>query len=281
MNGIIVVNKEKNMTSRDVVNIANKVLNTKKIGHTGTLDPIASGVLVLCVNDGTKLVEYLTNHEKDYVATVKLGILTDTLDSTGNIIKEESVNVDKELLINTLNSFNKEYLQEVPIYSAVKVNGKKLYEYARNNEVVELPKRMVKISNIKLLEFNGNEFKFMVHVSKGTYIRALINDICNSMNTIGIMTDLVRIKQGDFSIDNAISIEDLKNNRFNIISIKDCLKNIPMVELDESLSKQILNGGVYQSDIDNEYILFTLNGEAKCLYHKASDGIYHMNKFFK
>lgn len=130
MDGIIVINKPKGITSREVVNKVCKLLNTKKVGHTGTLDPIATGVLVLCVGKATKLVETLTSNDKEYVATVKLGILTDTLDTDGTII-EKSVNLDKDKLVNVLNSFIGTYNQEVPIYSAVKVNGKKLYEYAR------------------------------------------------------------------------------------------------------------------------------------------------------
>ena len=151
MDEIIIINKQKGLTSRDVVNKACKILNTKKIGHTGTLDPIATGVLVLCCGKATKLVELLTCDDKEYIATVKLGILTDTLDVDGNIIKKENVNLDKHDLIDTLNSFIGEYEQEVPIYSAVKIKGKKLYEYARENKDVILPKRLVKIKSIKLL----------------------------------------------------------------------------------------------------------------------------------
>ena len=151
MDGIIVVNKPKGITSRDVVNNVCKLLNTKKIGHTGTLDPIATGVLVLCVGKATKLVEILTSNDKEYVATVKLGILTDTLDTAGTIIKKKHVNLDKNELEKVLNSFVGTYNQEVPIYSAIKINGKKLYEYAREKKEVILPKRMVEIKKIELL----------------------------------------------------------------------------------------------------------------------------------
>ena len=139
MNGIIVVNKPKGITSRDVVNKVCKILNTKKVGHTGTLDPIASGTLVLCIGNATKLVEELTSYDKEYIATVKLGVLTDTLDTTGKVLKRQNTELKKEELIKTLNSFIGTYEQEVPIYSAVKINGKKLYEYARCNIDVTLP----------------------------------------------------------------------------------------------------------------------------------------------
>ena len=150
MNGILIVNKDLGYTSRDVVNIVSKVLNTRKVGHTGTLDPMASGVLVLCVGNALKLCELLTNHDKEYVAGVTLGIETDTLDIDGKIISTEDVDIDEDKIIDVVNSFKGSYMQEVPKYSAVKVNGKKLYEYARNNIDVDLPSKMVNISNIEI-----------------------------------------------------------------------------------------------------------------------------------
>ena len=171
---IINVCKEKNMTSRDVVNIISKHLHTKKVGHTGTLDPLATGVLLVCTDRDTKLVDILTSKTKEYVATMLLGIQTDTGDITGNIIKRASFRVNKEQIIQTLNSFLGQSTQTVPIYSAVKINGKKLYEYARNGKEVTLPTREITISNIELIDFHDNLIKFKVTVSKGTYIRSLI-----------------------------------------------------------------------------------------------------------
>ena len=180
MNGIIIIDKEKNITSRDVVNKVSKILGTKKIGHTGTLDPLATGVLVLCVGRATKLVDLITGYDKEYIAEVCLGTLTDTLDVTGNVLKEKVTKISKKEIENVLNSFMPGYEQEVPIYSAVKINGKKLYEYARNNEDVILPKRYIKINSIKLIsdivyENDKTYFSFITNVSKGTYIRSLIN----------------------------------------------------------------------------------------------------------
>jgi len=175
MNGIVLINKEKGKTSRDVVNLLSKKFNTRKVGHAGTLDPLATGLLIIGINNGTKILELLTMDEKEYIATVKIGIQTDTYDITGNIIEEKKdFSIDKEYLENTLKSFIGKYYQEVPKYSAVKINGKKLYEYARNGEEIELPKRFVEIKEIELLEFKEDEFKFKVLVSKGTYIRSLI-----------------------------------------------------------------------------------------------------------
>ena len=256
MNGVIVIDKEKGITSRDVVNRLVKEYNTKKVGHTGTLDPIATGVLVVCVGSATKLVRDLTNHDKEYIATVCLGKLTDTMDITGNLIKEEVVNVSKENLIETLNSFKGKYIQEVPIYSAVKVNGRKLYEYARNNEYVELPKREVEIYDIELLEYNESTFTFKCSVSKGTYIRALINDIATKLGTIGTMTDLRRTRLGKFTLDDC--------NR-GLISIKDVV-DYPIVELTNDIEKKVLNG----AKIDNsDKVLFVKDNIEIAIYEKG------------
>ena len=151
MNEILVVNKDKDMTSRDVVNILNKKFNTKKIGHTGTLDPIATGVLVVCIGKYTKLVDLLTSQNKEYIAEIKLGIKTDTGDITGNILDKKDYDVDEDKIKNVLNSILGKQIQTPPIYSAIKVNGKKLYEYARNNESVEIPKREIEIYSTELI----------------------------------------------------------------------------------------------------------------------------------
>ena len=203
MDGIILINKEKNMTSRDVVNMVCKKLNTRRVGHTGTLDPLATGLMVLCIGDALKLVELLTGHDKDYVAKVKLGLKTDTYDITGKILEENNnYHLEKLELLKVLNSFNGEYNQEVPPYSSVKVNGKKLYEYARNGKNVTLPKHLVKIKNLQLLDFNSDSFTFSVTVSSGTYIRSLINDIGCKLNILMTMEELQRTRVGNFYLEN-------------------------------------------------------------------------------
>ena len=179
---VLLVNKEKNMTSFDVVNEISHLFGIKRVGHTGTLDPLAEGVLIVTIGKATKVVELLTATYKEYIAGVKLGIKTDTLDITGTILNEKEI-PDLSKLNETINNFKKTYLQEVPIYSAVKVNGKKLYEYARNNETIELPKKEVTIEEIELLEQKEDTFTFKTLVSKGCYIRSLINDIGKSLNT--------------------------------------------------------------------------------------------------
>lgn len=266
MNGVIVVNKPKGITSRDVVNEVVKYLGTKKVGHTGTLDPLATGVLVLCIGKATKLVEILTSNDKEYIATVKLGILTDTLDTYGTIIKKENVKLDRNKLIEALNSFVGTYNQEVPLYSAVKINGKKLYEYARENKTVDLPKRMVEIKDIKLLEFNNNSYKFKVMVSKGTYIRSLIKDINDKLGIIGVMSDLQRTRQGKFSIDDAYDLENIKNGNFKVLSITDVVKDKKCVIIDDNLYNIIKNGGLINNVYNKDLITFIYNNEVIAIY---------------
>lgn len=266
MDGIIVINKPKGITSREVVNKVCKLLNTKKVGHTGTLDPIATGVLVLCVGKATKLVETLTSNDKEYVATVKLGILTDTLDTDGTIIEKKCVNLDKDKLENVLNSFIGTYNQEVPIYSAVKINGKKLYEYAREKKEVTIPKRMVEIKKIKLIEFGNDYYKFKVTVSKGTYIRSLIKDINDKLGVIGVMSDLVRTKQGKFSINNSYTLENMENNNYNVLTITDVVKDENCVIISNTLFEKVKNGALINNEYNTSMVTFIYNDSVIAIY---------------
>ncbi len=271
MDGIIIIDKEKNMTSRDVVNKVSKILGTKKIGHTGTLDPLATGVLVLCVGKATKLVDLITSYDKEYIAKVCLGTLTDTLDITGNIIKEKETNITKEEIENALKSFIPGYEQEVPIYSAVKINGKKLYEYARNGETVELPKRYIKINSIDLIsdiEYKNGKtyFSFITNVSKGTYIRSLINDIGKKINTYGTMLELRRTKQGNFKIEDSSNINEPK-----IIKIGEILKDYYKVEIEGDLYKKISNGVKIKNEENKDIVVFTHNKEVIAIYKKENE----------
>lgn len=266
MDGVILINKPKGITSRDVVNEVCKILKTKKVGHTGTLDPIASGVLVVCVGKATKLVDIITSANKEYVATVKLGLLTDTLDLDGEVLKKEKVTIRKEELINVLNSFLGKYEQEVPIYSAVKVNGKKLYEYAREGKKVNLPKRMVEIKKIELINLTEEEYKFKVLVSKGTYIRSLIYDINRKLNVIGVMSDLVRTKQGIFNIDDAYTLEDIKTGNYKMYTITDVLKNDNCVVINDKLFNSIKNGCIIDNIYGKEVVTFIYDNEVVSIY---------------
>ena len=276
MDGILIVDKPKDYTSRDVVNIVSKIAQTKKVGHTGTLDPIATGVLVICIGKATKLVELLTSKEKEYIAEITLGMETDTLDITGNILKQEKVDVTKEQIDKVLESMIGFYDQEVPIYSAVKINGKKLYEYARNKEEVVLPKRNVEIKNIKRIsEIKKEEdkiiFTIKTTVSKGTYIRSLVKDISKKLNTIGVMSNLRRTKQGIFDIENAHTIEEIKKNIFKLLTIEDALKDVETINVNNKLAFKIKNGVQIKDCYNKKLILFKNNNDVLALYEKDGD----------
>lgn len=266
MNGILVVNKESSMTSRDVVNKVSKILGTKKIGHTGTLDPMARGVLVLVVGKYTKLVNLLTSTKKEYIASIKLGIETDTLDITGNVLSTEEIpKLNESNIVNTLNSFMGKSIQEVPIYSAVHVDGKRLYEYARLNESVLLPKREIEIYEIELLSYNNNEITFRVVVSKGTYIRSFIKDICSNLNILGTMSSLIRTKQGNFNINDSYTIKDVEDSNYKLLNIKDIF-DIKEVECNYELYKKISNG---VKNNEEGYILYKYNNIDVSLYYNG------------
>lgn len=270
MNGILVVNKEKDYTSRDVVNIVSKILNTKKVGHTGTLDPIACGVLVLTIGKCTKLCDYLTSSYKEYIAEFELGYETDTLDNTGSVLKTSDKKVSEEDIINTINSFLGEYNQEVPKYSAVKINGKKLYEYARNEEEVSLPSRLVDIKNIEVLKV-GKVIKIKCMVSKGTYIRSLIRDIGLKLGTHATMTSLERTKQGKFSINESYKLEDIKDGKFKLINIEEVFKGYPKINLDEISYKKVSNGCMLDNNYDSDYVLFYYKNNLVSIYKSVEN----------
>lgn len=259
MNGVFLIDKDKGCTSRDVVNEIIKKTETTRVGHTGTLDPLATGVLVVCVGKATKLVDYLTSSNKTYQAEITLGIETDTLDVEGTILKEETKEVTDEEIILAINSMKGKYEQEVPIYSAIKVKGRKLYDYARAGENIVLPKREVEVFNIKLISDikrpdNRIIFSIECEVSKGTYIRSLTRDIAYKLHKLGIMSNLRRTRQGSFSIDSCKIIDDISLT--DMILIKDILKDIYTVEVDDYLKKDILNGKIIKNIYDKEEIMF-------------------------
>lgn len=267
LSAILLVNKECGYTSRDIINILNKKFETKKIGHTGTLDPIASGVLVVCIGKYTKLVSKITAYEKTYIAEIKLGIKTDTGDITGKVLKTKEFHITKEELEESLNSFLGKQIQTVPKYSAVKVNGKKLYEYARNNEYVELPQREIEIKNIKLLEFNNDIIKFETTVSKGTYIRSLIEDICEKLNTVGTMKSLMRTKQGNFKIEDSFNLKEIENDKYKFVDIEKDL-GYKIIEIDDDLSKKVLNGCKIELNSNESKVILKNKNEIIALYER-------------
>lgn len=269
-NGILVINKDKGYTSRDVVNVISKLFGTKKVGHNGTLDPLATGVLVVCLNRYTKLNELLACHEKEYIAEVILGIKTDTLDIEGKVIEEKKCYLNKEDLLVTLKKFETTYMQEVPIYSAVKVKGRKLYEYARSGEEVVLPKKAVTIKKIELLDFADNKFTFKCLVSKGTYIRSLIRDILNDLGVIGTMSNLIRTKQGVFDIADAYTLADVRDGNYKLLKIKDVL-NIDKAIASDELKFKILNGSKIKGNYPDRVLFLDKDGEELAIYKKDND----------
>lgn len=282
--GILVINKEKNMTSRDVVNIACGKLKTKHIGHTGTLDPIATGVLVLGVNDGCKIIELLTSDTKVYQAEVVVGLETDSLDVTGNILKSYNIeNLETEKLKEVITSFKGKYMQEVPKYSAVHVNGKRLHEYARNNEEVILPKREVEILDIEFLDDLKKDddyytFSFKVHVSKGTYIRSLIRDIGIKLGYPCTMKNLLREKQGVFSLNQTISLEEIDDSK--LLSIEDALINYDRIIVDDTISKKVLNGCILELDTHSDLVLvFNKDKELLAIYKRYQKDLSKMKPY--
>ena len=249
MNGIIVINKEKNWTSNDVVQKIKGIFH-EKVGHTGTLDPLATGVIPILIGKGTQLSKYLINHDKEYIATIKLGYKTSTGDLEGNVVEQKDVSegMFKDDFVNkVLKQFEGKITQIPPIYSAIKVNGKKLYEYARKAQDVEIPSRNVEIYEIELISISKEdmEITYRVHCSKGTYIRTLCEDISEKLGTVGYMKELQRTRVGNFSIQNSLKMEDMNNNekvQENFISIEKFLEDKEKIELNSEKMKKFLNG---------------------------------------
>ena len=212
MNGIINVNKPKGITSFDVIRKLRKILSLRKIGHTGTLDPLAEGVLLVCVGKATKLAQDIEAHSKEYVAEFELGYKTDTYDIEGTVIdKVENFSVTKEKLLEVINTFLGNIKQIPPMYSAIKVNGQKLYDLARKGETIEREARDIFIESIELLEFDGKKAKIKCSVSKGTYIRSLIYDIGEKLGTFAVMTSLLRTKVGEETLDKSFTLAEIEN----------------------------------------------------------------------
>ena len=285
MNGILVIDKEKNMTSRDVVNQVCDKLGTKHVGHTGTLDPIATGVLVLGINNGCKIIDLLTSNIKTYEAEVIIGLQTETLDVTGDILEQvDNVNIDLDKIKEVINNFPKEYLQIVPIYSALHVNGKRLYEYARSGEEVDLPKRNVQILSLELIsDLEKDEyysFKIRTTVSKGTYIRSLIRDIGERLGYPCCMKELRRIRQGIFDINEAYKLDEVDKN-IKLISIKDALSDYEKITVDDEIAFKVSNGQKMKFDTNSDVVIVVDNNDKLLAIYKRYDKDPSLMKPFK
>lgn len=246
MDGIIIVNKPKACTSHDVVYKIRKMTG-EKVGHAGTLDPLATGVLPILVGKGTLCSKYLMNHDKSYIVTLQLGKKMDTGDAEGNIIQEEKVNIpwkDKQALEKVFQSFVGKQEQVPPMYSAIKVKGKKLYEYARKGEQVEVPVRQIEIYQIKILQIEElkKQIVFQVSCSKGTYIRSLCEDIAEKLGTVGYMQELQRIQVGNFRIEQSVTIEQLEKDNIPYLSVEKLFEDKEAVSLEKRRLHLFLNG---------------------------------------
>lgn len=248
MNGILIINKPKGYTSHDVVNVIRKKLNIKKVGHTGTLDPNATGVLPILVGQATKVSKYLIEHDKTYVAKLKLGEKTSTGDVEGEIIEKKDVptNLNEEYILEILKSFRGKQKQIPPVYSAIKLNGKKAYEYARENKEIKLEAREIEIYKLDLIQFKENEITFEVECSKGTYIRTLCEDIANKLGTVGFMKELERKKVNMFTIEDAINLDDISEKE--LISIEKVFEDKEKIFLNKRKLELFLNGVKLQFD---------------------------------
>ena len=262
MDGIILINKDKGCTSHDVVYKTKKLLN-EKVGHTGTLDPMATGVLPLLVGKGTLCSKYLINHDKTYRVKLELGRKTTTADSEGETIEEKEVSksiFERNKLEETLQKFLGKQKQIPPMYSAIKVNGKKLYDYARKGQKIEIEPRNIEIYKIELLDYNCElkQIEFEVSCSKGTYIRSLCEDIAVNLNTVGFMKELNRIQVGQFNIEDTIKISELEqninNNEFlemHFINLEKLFDKLKDIELDDYKLNLFLNGVKLTWNLDN------------------------------
>ncbi len=277
MNGIILVDKKEGVTSYDVIRLIKKHFNTNKVGHCGTLDPFASGLLIVGANQATKVMSFLEHDYKEYVATIKLGSETDTYDLTGKIVKTSKIVPFTSLQIEqVLKSFIGTIRQVPPIYSSIHVDGKHLYEYARNKEEVVVPTREVTIYDLKLLNFDKTTIQIYVKCSRGTYIRSLGVDIAKALNNVGHLESLRRISIGNLSVTHANSYEDLLSGQIKVQSIQDSLTMKSLFIQDESILKRVYNGqDLILKQETAELVLIIHDEKEIAIYKKIEMYKYH------
>lgn len=276
MDGIVLINKPKGITSYDVIRAAKKIFKTSKIGHTGTLDPFAEGLVILCVGKATKLVNRLIDANKTYEGTLVFNNHYDTYDVTGEIINSDEKVIELEELRLVSNSFVGSYLQMPPVYSAIKKDGKKLYEYARQNIEVKVDPRLVHIYDLTILDqLNVNEYSFTTNVSKGTYIRSLAVDIAAKLNTYGALKTLRRTKIEKYSLNDAVDLDKLTIN--DIISIESIFKECENVVLNDYMIALVKNG-IYLDErqiiTNKDFKVYNENKELIAIYEVVSEKIY-------
>ncbi len=248
MNGAIIIDKPQGMTSYKAVEKVKRILKLQKAGHTGTLDPLATGVLPVCVNEATKLVRFLAADDKEYRVTLLLGVRTDTFDTEGRILSNQTPSVSRPQLEEALKGFTGRFKQKAPLYSAVKVRGKALYRWTRQGVEITPPEREVEIYSIRIDRFHLPEVDFTVSCSKGTYVRTLCADIGDILGCGGCLSALRRTRSGIFGLDRAVTLEDLSKSEEEqtlfdkVIPLAELLPRLPMIEVDDALAKRIKNG---------------------------------------
>ena len=290
--GIVNVYKEAGFTSFDVVAKLRGILKIRKIGHTGTLDPDATGVLPICIGKATKICDLLTDRDKTYRAVMRLGIVTDTLDMSGNVLETNEVIVTEEDVKSAIMSFVGDIMQIPPMYSALKVNGQKLVDLARKGQVVERKPRPVTIYDISIEDITLPLVTFTISCSKGTYIRTLCDDIGRKLGCGGCMESLEIIKAAGFSVENALTLSDIERIRDEgdldsiILAIDEALVEYPKVVADEECTKILQNGGKVSAD---DLTLTDLNAEMVRMYmaddtfvgiYERVGDVYKPNKMF-
>ena len=283
MNGIVIVDKPQDWTSQDVVSKLRGVFKTRRIGHGGTLDPMATGVLPVFVGRATRAVEFFEHAEKTYIATLRLGLTTDTEDITGRVLEEKDVSVTAEQLEAVLCRFRGEIDQVPPMYSAIKVNGQKLYELARKGREVERQSRKVTIFRLECQEFDGVQAKLLVHCSKGTYIRTLCKDIGEALDCGGCMAALRRVSAGAYTAEDAVSLAALvaeSTPEKYLLPIDSVFAQYPEAVLTENQEKRCRNGNSFSLNLpDGTYRAYSKSGEFLMLA-KVDAGIMTTIKSF-
>lgn len=269
MDGILLIHKHSGMTSHDVVFKVRKLLQTKKVGHCGTLDPDATGVLVLCIGKATKALQFLTSEEKEYIATLSLGTSTDTYDASGSVVETKEFTGVTDVK-EVLQSFLGQQSQIPPIYSAIKVNGKKLYEYARNHEDVKIEPREIMIHDIELLKQDNHEITFKVQCSKGTYIRSLCVDIAKKLGYPGHMSSLIRSQSGHFRLEDCYSLEDIEAGNYRMLSLEEAFKHYEKYVIDDE--NIVYHGKKILSDIDHQVVIVNKEGKVLAVYGPDGQG---------
>jgi len=268
MNELLLINKPQNMTSFDVVAIVRKALNIRKVGHTGTLDPNAEGLMIILIDKATKALPFMHLNKKEYYASLKLGIKTSTGDIWGETIDSSQVpEIKDELVVEVLNSFLGKTIQTPPKVSAISVNGKRLYEYARKDQEVEIPKREIEIFEIEFIGID-EEIHFRVQCSSGTYIRSLCEDIAEKLGTNGTMSKLTRTRIESFELKDAYTIEQIRNKEFKFGEISKAL-NYPIIQIEDPTD--VKNGKKIELDSEERVVMLKHNDEVLAIYEKDDE----------